>query len=414
MNKLNIFNTLYIFVGVPWLVLMLMFPSTFTEIKYILIIMLIFLSIVEIIIKNKKLNSNLIKGISVWLFYFSFSLIVGVLNGFSIDYSLINMYFITPIVAFLLASIIDSEKRFIYLNKALIHITMFICLLDIIYILSRINILPFNFSFKIFGSTVISSNKLEFRITNQSSLMFLLPYVVSLYFTKGYDTKYEKFIIILTLILGFIVTLLSGRRALQGVFFLSFLLTFLFINIRKGNLNVKLKSNPIKILLRIIIVIIILCVIIGFLNKLLDIHIIEAFYKTFLSAFDISESSTSKRVTQTLFLIEGWGESPIIGHGINSYSKDFLASSKTPWSYEMIYIALLFQTGILGTSIFFVDVYFISKKLYKKSKLIKNTSGNYFLAILIGYLCFVISGATNPLLYYVWAWALVFTSYQIH
>ena len=112
-------------------------------------------------------------------------MIVGVLNGFSIDYSLINIYFITPIVAFLLASIIDSEKRFIYLNKALIHITMFICLLDIIYILSRINILPFNFSFKIFGSTVISSNKLEFRITNQSSLMFLLPYVVSLYFTKG-------------------------------------------------------------------------------------------------------------------------------------------------------------------------------------------------------------------------------------
>jgi hypothetical protein len=44
---------------------------------------------------------------------------------------------------------------------------------------------------------------------------------------------------------------------------------------------------------------------------------------------------------------------------------------------------------------------------------LKDISGNYFFAILIGFVSFITAGASNPMVYYVWFWSIAFTSYTI-
>jgi len=413
-------NKIYGVIGFIWLLFMLMFPSDFQEVKYLTLIVLLVLSFFEIIVRRKRINQNLFIGIFIWLTYFLFSLAFGFFKGYYIDYidfSLISIYFITPIAAFLLSNIIDNDEKFVSLNKMLIVITFMIVVLDIVYILNRLAIvsLPFDLNSSIFGSVVVEDQTLEFRITNQSSLMFLWPYLFALNYSHEYTSKKEKYLIRVTIFLGFIVALLSGRRAFQAVIAISILLSMILLKLKKGKIQFVRKSNPIKWLLQILLVIVVIISSYNWLGKVLELdNFMNSVYNTFLSAFDFSSGSGYIRAQQVSMLIEGWVDSPLIGNGLNSYLSNNIASLTTPWSYETVYLALLYQTGIVGITIFFGSVYFIAKKTYNKINFEKTLTSSYFFGILVGFICFVIAGSTNPMVYYIWAWSFAMISYSIN
>lgn len=394
---------------------MLMFPSDFQEVKYATLILLLMLSTFEFLSRKKNINKNVLIGILLWYTYFLFSLLVGVNKGYNFDFPLISMFFFTPIVALLLASIIDSEERFISLNKMIVVITLIICVLDLVYILNRLTVLslPFDFSSSIFGSVFVSEEKLEFRIQNQSSLIFLLPYLLALNISHGYSNKKEKYLIWITIFLGLIVALFSGRRALQTVVVLSIILGVGIFLLKKRKLQFVRRGNPIKRIGQILLIVIAIISTYKWLGKVLEFEYpLVSVYMTFLSAFDFSSGGGAIRAAQISALIDGWRNSPIIGYGINSYADNYIRSSSTPWSYEMVYIALLFQAGIIGVLIFFTFVLFILKRLYNRIDLRQPLTNSYFFGILVGFISFIIAGAVNPMVYYVWAWAFALIGYQ--
>ena len=416
MNNSNFIDKVYGIIGFIWLLFMLMFPSDFKELKYMSLIILLLISFFEFFSRKKRISRNLILGIFIWLTYFLFSLLFGFFRGYSLDFSLISMYFITPLASMFLSNIINNEERFMSLNKMLILITFMIVSLDVIYILNRMGIIsiPIDLNSPIFGSVFVNNQKLEFRITNQSSLIFLIPYIATLNFTHGYTNKKEKYLVITTLFLGVIVALLSGRRAFQIVVAISILLVIILLKFKKETFKFGRRKNPIKRLCQVLVVILVMISSYNWLGKALGLeNLMGSVYQTFLSAFDFSAGSGEIRSNQTSMLINGWSNSPLIGNGLNSYLKNLIRSSKTPWSYEMVYFALLYQTGIIGITIFFGTVYFIIKKLYKRISTYESVTSNYFFAIMIGFISFIIAGASNPMVYYVWAWAFALIAYQL-
>lgn len=408
-------NKLYVISGFLFLFFMLAFPSTFQGIKYISMVFLIILSGTELILKN-KVSKQVVLSIGIWVLYFLISLIIGTINGFKIDFELVSIYIITPILALIFSTAISTNSRFIYLNKMLILITFLICIIDLVYLMNitQLIALPFEINSEVFGSAVLTSEKVEFRITNQNSLMFLLPYLVAIYYSKGYENKREGRFILATIFIGIILVLFSGRRALELMVLLSFALTYLVIRIKNKSRRVLTKRifyNRVKAFLGFLgFLVALLFYFFETINDFFDFS--NTIYSTFISAFDSKTESGDIRVQQSVALYNGWLESPLFGHGINSYTKEIIRSNDTPWAYEQVYQALLFQAGIFGFGLFFAYVGLIMFNLYQKAGKLILIENKYFLGILIGFLCFVIAGASNPLVYYVWAWTFVLIGYQ--
>lgn len=407
----KMFNILFFVLGTLWLFLMLSFPSEFTQIKYFLLILLILASIFEILIFKKNQNRNLILGIILWIATYLIFLILGLINNYSIDFSLISVYFITPIIALILSQIIDSKSRLENLFNILFGITIFIVLLDFLYILDIRNILKLgiNFNSEIYGSVSVSEEKVEFRITNQTSLMFLLPFVITNFINKNYNTFFKKNLYIIALILGAVVTILSGRRAFQIVVVLSVILNYMFIMLvfKKSTNNVDYRKT-LTFIIKMLSLLFISAITLKFMTNLLEIeNFKESIFNTITSAFDSSTGSGEIRKIQMLALLDGWKNSPFLGHGLSSYLRDYMRSEKTPWSYEWVYIALVYQTGLLGISLFVFVVYRLNKKLFIYTDKLQNKQGKIFFSIMIGFICFLIAGSSNPMVYYVWMWSFV-------
>ena len=408
-------NKLYIVSGFLFLFFMLAFPSAFQGIKYLSMFFLIILGSIELILKN-KVNKRVVVSIVIWLLYFLISLTIGIINGYNVDFDLVSIYFITPILALLFSTIISNNARFIYLNKMLILITFLICVIDLIYLMNVTQLisLPFEINSEVFGSAVLSTEKIEFRITNQTSLMFLLPYLIAIYYSKGYNNVREGRFILFTILIGVILVIFSGRRALELMVLMSFVLTYLIIRIKSTSRRVLTKRifyNRIKAFFGFLLLILIL--LFYFFETRSDFFdFCNTIYSTFISAFDSKTESGDLRVQQSVALYNGWLDSPLFGHGINSYTREIVRSNSTPWSYEQVYQALLYQSGILGVCLFFIYVGLIFFNLYNKAGKLYLLENKYFLGILIGFFSFVIAGASNPLIYYVWAWTFVLTSYQ--
>lgn len=414
MVYIDIIRKVYSFIGFSWLFLMLTFPSDFREIKYLTTIALLLFGFVDFILNKKKIHANILLGLLLWLFYFLLSISIGVNNGFIVDYSLINIYFITPIVAVLLSTIVDSKEKLIKLNRYLIIITLIIVSIDFIYILSKMSIIsvPINFETKIFGSVFVTDGKLEFRITNQTSLIFLLPYCVSMLLTDGLSSKKEKMLLGITLLLGLLITIMSGRRAFQIVVIFAFFLTPLLNKFLK---NSKTRNRDIRkkfwffVLISPLIAFLLLIII----QKVTSIdNVLLSFWNTLLSAFDSNSRSGLIRVTQVDILLKGWSYAPFFGHGVNSFDSSFVASKTTPWSYEMVYVAHLFQIGIMGTMIFFFTSFSIVRKNLKKANYRSRFLYSYYFSIAVAFTSFLIAGSSNPMVYYVWAWSIALISYQ--
>ncbi|WP_408585759.1 hypothetical protein [Pseudomonas aeruginosa] len=97
---------------------------------------------------------------------------------------------------------------------------------------------------------------------------------------------------------------------------------------------------------------------------------------------------------QFISLWKGFTDSPLLGSGFGG-SVDVIRSEERPWMYELSYMQLLFNGGLLGFSLITGCIgFFYLKALF----VIKNFSLYRAEAIstLVGVLVFCVGSATNP------------------
>jgi hypothetical protein len=117
----------------------------------------------------------------------------------------------------------------------------------------------------------------------------------------------------------------------------------------------------------------------------------------FMNAFDFSaERSASERGEQGAALLAGWAEHPLLGNGLGA-AASVIRNTDQPWAYELSYVALLFQTGVVGVTVFasaILWVFWAGIRTVRE----RPESASVLLPMLAGLACFLVANGTNPYL----------------
>jgi hypothetical protein len=195
----------------------------------------------------------------------------------------------------------------------------------------------------------------EYNLYSIASLLFLMPFWAHYLLKLLGERKNSKLDWILLLV-GLVICVLSGRRAVQLVALgipLIVLLTESIIGegVRGGFRLLWNICNRRNILM--------LCFLgIGFLSVLALIDIqLDRLYENFIKGFEFTDSSNadaSARGEQFTSLISNWYDgNHLFGAGNGSNTDLIRSDNDMPWSYELTYVYLLFSTGIVGVLFYF-------------------------------------------------------------
>lgn len=221
-----------------------------------------------------------------------------------------------------------------------------------------------------------------------TTLNFSLPFLITKIMMDARINKYRKMEISIALI-GILIALLTGRRALWIILALSPLF-YILLN------SYITKKIDILLLLKIIFL--------GFILFIILVNILQLdvslLFDRLAAGFDFGDSaneSAFRRNEQYHALINGWLDSPIIGSGHGAAAQDNMNLDEMQWAYELSYLALLFHVGIIGFFIYLTSVLWLIMTLVNYLKKYQKYS-HLVLPLLVGLLCFLIANATNPYL----------------
>ena len=409
-SKREKINNIFIF---GWLFVMMVVPEVSTIIKILFLFGLFFLVLIHY--TSFVINRRILLGIIIWEMFFSVFLINGLKNGFEFSITLFEIYLIRPVVLVILCTAVRDKKDFLLLAEILIVLTICIGIYNFIYMMGNLGLLPRIITEKN-AIIIVENHFLSIRTNSQIALMFLAPFITTLYFGKRKFKREIGKLITLGFYFCALVTLLSGRRVLQIIF-----LTFLGVNYIR---DIIMAKNIDRVRKRIFYIFILLLGVISIciiLFKISGINIVNAIWHTITNAFDLQTKSSIIRMTQMKYLFAAWVKKPIIGWGLSAYVKEYIdwkymytgILQKDWWSYENFYVALLFQIGAVGIILISIVVTVMLKNiigLYKKNR--DNEIGTVFIAILFGVIGFLISGATNPMVTSIWMWFIFMGTYN--
>lgn len=118
------------------------------------------------------------------------------------------------------------------------------------------------------------------------------------------------------------------------------------------------------------------------------------------SIFDFSgnESNIVRRL-QFDALLDGIIDHPLLGNGLGA-AASYTRSDEQPWAYELSYVALAFQFGLLGFFFFVAGGAFLLWKLAQlvRSKQLEESERLSAACFLAGLVALLVSNATNPYL----------------
>lgn len=399
-RKMELFVLLITFI---WLQLNILFPGNFTFFKLGLSILIAFMSLFDLLLNKMLIQKRFIYGVFIFVLFSIFSLTLGVVNGYMINFSILEIYIFRPCIIFfsvcLFTRYVDIEK----FRKLLFASATVLIIYNFVYMLGSFGLIPQLFFWEDTNVVIQTDDFLASRMTNQVGLIFFIPYLTIDVFSLNLERDSKNKLNLLVYFLGFIVSIISGRRVLQVVAILSICIIPLIR--RRQKLSGYFRDYTLMLFVFGLMIFI--------FNYIGNIFHLDNFVKTVFStvtdAFDNSSYSAQIRMNQIKELLSFSYKSPIIGFGLNSYIPDYIRSSlsETPWSYEFVYLAYFFQIGILGLILFISIIYKILSKIYAARKFFFSISQS----ILLGAIFFIVAGATNPMIASIWFWFILLSTY---
>lgn len=236
---------------------------------------------------------------------------------------------------------------------------------------------------------------IELRLPSLAVLPFALPFLVAaaVAWARGRAPVQRRWVW-LALSLGLLLAALSGRRAVLLVVALAPILTLALLGLLPGSDRKQLRAPTL-----------VLSVGLGLGVVGIGAFLGEAYgfdsglmWDMFREGFDPSASeSSSIRATQLRELLRGWGEAPLLGSGHGSFVRAHIRDVERPWSYELSYPTLLFQTGLVGVLLYAALVGWL---YWQVVRMIRGggEAGLMILPLAVGLTTFLIANATNPYL----------------
>jgi O-antigen ligase len=330
----------------------------------------------------------------LWLFVTcvgTFGIFWGFLNGAPGALQVSTVYLVWPLVYMLFVGLVHSPRTIVFLEKALLFGITVASLMALILLLGTVLgygefVVEF-FAFQ--GANIrIFDGFVELTLFNLATVIYGLPFLFALYFSpdaRGWLKS--RRLLGLQLLLLLAICLVSGRRA----FWLLAIFTPILVWVLFFLARVRFRATHLAITVMFVFVLSIG----GAVGLGLDFSVL---LDQFLLAFDFSgEVGASLRFQQFTALMSGWSESPLIGHGLGAAEKSISRSKEIVWAYELSYVALLFQAGLLGFAVYSAAVLWI---FYAGINIVRRRqeAAQVILPLLAGLAGFLLVNATNPYL----------------
>ncbi len=245
----------------------------------------------------------------------------------------------------------------------------------------------------------------ELRLPSLAILPFALPFLIAAGMSSGRGQRpiMRRRFLWGALVAGLLLAALSGRRAVLLVVALAPLLTLALLALLP-------RGERRALLWPAILIIGVLALAVAVIGAFLG-----AFYgfdagilwDEFRQGFDRSASeSSSIRAEQLSELISAWQAHPLLGSGHGGFLRSHVRDLARPWSYELSYPALLFQTGALGFTLYaglFAWIFWQAARMIRAG----GDAGRTMLPVVVGLASFLIANGTNPyLLKFDFMWAV--------
>jgi len=341
----------------------------------------------------------------------------GLLAGMPGASAQIGVYTIWPILYLLMIAGIRSEETLVGLTRTLVISTSFVAFFSVVYMLIATSVLPENRYFDLVSfnweSQMISLHEgyISMQYPGLNSLPFLVPFSLAVLVTcsgRRRQTLISPVWAWIALGAGLEAVLLSGRRALLLVTMLSPLGILVFSRFQPAAEKHLHRKGLFRIATTGILALIVsmFC-----LNALSGISV-SGLYERVSVGFDFTPSTddngANERRKQFHALVAGWMENPIFGAGHGSPAYGSVRSALQPWSYELSYMALLYQTGIVGVVAYASGICWI---FWMGIRVIRagGRLSALMLACLTGMSSMLIANATNPYMdYFDGMWVIFF------
>jgi len=354
---------------------------------------------------RKELNILLIIWFAVLLSYGIIWSFIGELNSNPGVSDLFRLNVIWVVLYALYVFYIDTTDKFKSLVKTMVWATIAISLYNIAIALSAIDIIPNVNSFLAVDDELTNTigfyqNFITLQSNNIGSLVFLAPFVLALYVTNSsYFFGLSKRILAVSVLLAIITVLISGRRALWLEMIVTPFLLFLFNlhNVDKSSIK------PTRSIIKFYLVTFLLLIATGLLLTNYFGWDVNLFKDRFTNAFE-----SGVRQEQAAALFKGFIESPLIGSGFGIGVEDVVRSYERPWTYELTYMLMLYNTGILGSTLYIIccGIIYLCLIRFIKNGLHDNAITS---SLLNAFTCFIIANSTNPYFgTYDYMWMLYF------
>lgn len=379
--------------------MMLFVPTSYKSAKIIILGFVLWLILCRIILSGRLILHRHILGITLFMVSVGALFILrGSIRGEPGALRVSTVYVLWPLVFTLLISGATDEKVQLALLRVLVFSTVVIGLYSLSFILHVAGWLPQFLYVELDQGQSLGFYEgfIEFNLYSLSSLLFLVPFLIGtlLTWTNDADAIISRRYLWVALIFGGVTVLLSGRRVLLLVSLLSPVIALAFrIFIPRSKKLACRKKTAQRMACAFLIFI-------GLGVLLLPYYdfSMKTAMENFTQGFDFEgDESAYARKEQYSALIEAWKRNPIFGAGHGAAAPGSLRSEEMPWAYELSYIALLFQTGIVGFLAYASGIawlFIIGLRMISSG----DKLGLFMLPVLVGTSCFLIGNATNPYL----------------
>ncbi len=300
-----------------------------------------------------------------------------------------------------------DQKQVLRLYWIAVGSTIFISLNGLLFVISQIvleqpidvtSFLGWNTQddLQAFGT---AGGYIKINVIGINSMPFLVPMVFTgvlmMNHPQGQWRNVKRFANWAALLLGLLFVFIAGRRALIVVTLLTPLLVLLVWRVSGPTTAGRSLGSAAVLLLAGGLVFVFAAT----LNDLTGDPF--ALAQILLSVFEFSGSdeSESGRREQFFALLNGWLERPLTGWGLGSSAGMFgsVRSPEYPWAYELYYLALLYQVGLVGMTLYAAFVAWIYVMTFRIVRSAHNLA-TPMAPFLTGMTAFLIASGTNPYL----------------
>ena len=379
--------------------LMLFVPTRYQPVKAILLALVLSIILTSILMHDGKIQIH--KTVLMWtVFYLAlgfFWISLGFIREAPGALRVSTVYLLWPVAYTALVAGISNEKILRTIIRALVFISIAIEIYSASYILHSAGLLPDFLYIDIDQGQAIGfySGHVEYRLFSIDSLLFLVPFLVAALLTwpKNSDMPVSRRWLWCAFVLGIILVLLSGRRALLLIVAISPVISLALRHFLPGRVGIRNKKLVIRVFTGCAVM---LPVIIFGLSSVFDFNM-RSVWEMFSEGFDFTgDISALIRHDQFFALVDGWIQYPLFGAG-HGAAVEFKRSLEMPWAYELFYVALLYKTGLIGFVLYASGVVWIFWMGVRMIRL-GHALGIQILPVLTGTACFLIGNATNPYL----------------